>query len=64
MRAHDDLKINPAAGVYPKLEEAKSYFMKQRLSDGRLISARSAEKLASYCRPVSGMKGGNKPWKG
>jgi hypothetical protein len=60
MQAHKALKINPAAGIYPKLEEAKNYFMEQRLSDGRKITPREAEKLASFCRPVSAKKGGNK----
>jgi hypothetical protein len=59
MQAHDDLKINPAAGVYPGVKEAKAYFMGLRLSNGALISPRSAEKLASFCRPVVGMRGGS-----
>lgn len=60
MRAHEDLGINPPAGIYPKLETAMDYFKKQRLSNGALISPREAEKLASFCRPVSAKKGGNK----
>jgi hypothetical protein len=60
MQAHKALKINLTAGIYPKLEEAKTYFMEQRLSDGTKISPREAEKLASFCRPVCAKKGGNK----
>jgi hypothetical protein len=59
MQAHKDLKINPAASIYPKHEEAKSYFMKLRLSDGRLVSPNEAQKLASFCRPVRAKTGGN-----
>jgi hypothetical protein len=64
MRAHDDLGINPAAGVYPKHGDAREYFQRQRLSDGSLISPRSAAKLASFCRPLKAGKGGNSPNKG
>jgi hypothetical protein len=52
--------INPTAGVYPKKEELVAYFTSRRLSNGSLISPHHAEALATFCRPVSAMKGGLK----
>jgi hypothetical protein len=57
--------IDAKTGKYPKHEELVAYFMTRRLSDGRQISARQAYALATHCRPVGAMKGGNsKPGKG
>jgi hypothetical protein len=52
-------KIDKKAGKYPKHEELVAYFVTRRLSDGRLISVRQAHALATFCRPVGAMKGGN-----
>ena len=52
-------KIDARAGHYPKHEELVNYFVTRRLSDGRLISSRQARFLATFCRPVDAMKGGN-----
>jgi hypothetical protein len=58
-------EINARAGTYPKHEDLAAYFETRRLSDGRLISPRQADALATFCRPVRAMKGGNsKPAKG
>jgi hypothetical protein len=52
-------EIDKKAGKYPKHEELAAYFVTRRLSDGRLISPRQAHALATFCRPVGAMKGGN-----
>ena len=52
-------KIDARAGKYPKHEQLAAWFTTRRLSDGRLISPRQANTLATYCRPVGAMKGGN-----
>lgn len=51
--------INARAGTYPKHEELAAYFVTRRLSDGQLISPRQAKLMATFCRPVGAMKGGN-----
>ena len=57
--------INAKAGKYPKHEELAAYFVTRRLSDGSPISPRQANALATFCRPIGAMKGGNsKPAKG
>jgi hypothetical protein len=53
-------RIDAKAGVYPKHEELVNYFKKQRLSDGRQVSPNQAKYLATFCRPVAAMMGGNK----
>jgi hypothetical protein len=58
-------KIDAKTNRYPKAEELVAYFITRRLSDGRLISPRQARALATFCRPVGAMKGGNsKPGEG
>jgi hypothetical protein len=53
-------RINAPAGEYPKKEDLVSWFKGRRLSSGNYVSPSQAEHLATFCRPVVAMKGGNK----
>ena len=48
------------AGSWPKKEELEEYFRGQKLPDGSSISANHARYLATFCRPLAAMSGGNK----
>jgi hypothetical protein len=58
LKAVEHFDIDASGGRYPKKDELVNYFMQHRLSDGRLISPRLAKYLATFCRPVSALKGG------
>jgi hypothetical protein len=45
---------------FPKHEILEAHFSTVRLSNGKLISPSSAKYLATYCRPVERMSGGNR----
>jgi hypothetical protein len=47
-------------GRHLKHEEIAALFETKRLSNGRLISPNQAKMLATFCRPVEAMTGGNK----
>jgi len=59
LQAVHHFKIDGKTGVYPKHHVAMSYFLSRRLSDGRYITPRQARALATFCRPVKAMSGGN-----
>jgi hypothetical protein len=59
LKAVEHFGIDASAGVYPKHGVLKAYFLRQRLSDGSLISDHHAGALATFCRSVPAMKGGN-----
>jgi hypothetical protein len=44
----------------PKKSELIEFFLAQRLPDGSPVSRNHAEAMATFCRPVEAMKGGNK----
>ena len=48
------------AGSWPKKEELEEHFRAQKLPDGKPISANHARYLATFCRPLAAMSGGNK----
>jgi hypothetical protein len=56
-------RIDAEAGRYPKLQELVAYFKTRRLSDGKLVSSNLARYLATFCRPVGAMSGGNRRMK-
>ena len=61
--AHEAIRhfrISVSANSYPKKEELVEYFQRRRLSNGTVISRHQADSLATFCRPVQAMKGGNK----
>jgi len=60
LRAVEDLGIDASAGVYPKKDELVRYFRDHRLSNGAFISRNMAEALATCCRSVEAMVGGNR----
>jgi hypothetical protein len=45
---------------WPKKSELEQYFRAQRLPDGKPISLNQASYLATFCRPLAAMSGGNK----
>jgi hypothetical protein len=45
---------------WPKKHELEEYFCAQELPDGRPISPNQARYLATFCRPLAAMSGGNK----
>lgn len=45
---------------YPKKEELVEWFSSQKLPNGENVSPRLADSLATFCRPLNAMKGGNK----
>jgi hypothetical protein len=45
---------------YPKKPELEAHFRAQKLPDGKRITAHQARNLASFCRPVQAMIGGNR----
>jgi hypothetical protein len=45
---------------WPKKDEMERYFCAQKLPDGTPISRNQARYLASFCRPLAAMSGGNK----
>ena len=45
---------------WPKKEELEEHFRAQKLPDGTPISANQARYLATFCRPLAAMSGGNK----
>jgi len=53
-------QYEPAKGLWPKKAELLEYFKQQRLSNGTFISKRKAFDLATNCRTVDAMKGGNR----
>jgi hypothetical protein len=44
---------------WPKKEELEEYFRAQKLPDGTPISLNHARLLATFCRPLAAMSGGN-----
>ena len=61
--AHEAIRhfqISVSANSYPKKEVLVEYFERRRLSNGTVISRHQADSLATFCRPVQAMKGGNK----
>ena len=61
--AHEAIRhfqISVSANSYPKKEVLVEYFQRRRLSNGTVISRHQADSLATFCRPVQAMKGGNK----
>ena len=61
--AHEAIRhfrISVSANSYPKKGELVEFFQRRRLSNGTFISRHQAESLATFCRPVQAMKGGNK----
>jgi hypothetical protein len=61
--AHEAIRhfgIRLSANSYPKKEELVKYFQGRRLSNGTFISRHQAQSLATFCRPVQAMMGGNK----
>jgi hypothetical protein len=44
---------------FPKKKVVEKYFLAQKLQDGRRITANQAKNLASFCRPLRAMIGGN-----
>ena len=61
--AHEAIRhfrISVSANSYPKKGELVEFLKRRRLSNGTLISRHHAETLATFCRPVQAMKGGNK----
>jgi len=61
--AHEAIRyfrISVSANSYPKKEELVQYFQRHRLSNGTFISRHQAQSLATFCRPVQAMMGGNK----
>ena len=61
--AHEAIRhfrISASANSYPKKGELVEYFQRRRLSNGTFISRHQADSLATFCRPVQAMKGGNK----
>jgi hypothetical protein len=45
---------------WPKKEELEQYFTAQKLPDGTPVSAAQASYLATFCRPLAALRGGNK----
>jgi hypothetical protein len=61
LQALHHFKIDVAnSNSYPKHEILTAYFKGVRLSNGKLISPSSAKYLATYCRRVERMSGGNR----
>jgi hypothetical protein len=60
LRAIEHFDIDASAGRYPKKDELVKYFREHRLSNGAFISRNMAEALATCCRSVEAMVGGNK----
>jgi hypothetical protein len=59
--AHEAIRhFRVSANSYPKKEGLVEYFQRCRLSNGTFISRHQADSLATFCRPVQAMKGGNK----
>jgi hypothetical protein len=44
---------------WPKKGELEAYFLAQKLPDGTPITANQARNLATFCRPLAAMSGGN-----
>jgi hypothetical protein len=53
-------RISVSANSYPKKKDLVEHFQRHRLSNGTPISPHQADSLATFCRPVQAMKGGNK----
>lgn len=47
-------------GHWPKKKELEEYFREQKLPDGTPVSPNQASYLATFCRPLEAMSGGNK----
>jgi hypothetical protein len=60
LKAVEHFDIDASAGRYPKKDELVRYFRSHRLSTGAFISRNMAEALATCCRSVEAMVGGNK----
>lgn len=45
---------------WPKKEELEQHFAAQKLPDGTPVSAAQASYLATFCRPLAALRGGNK----
>jgi hypothetical protein len=60
LRMVHHIAMEAKEGRHLKKEEIVALFQTQRLSNGRLISENQAKMLATFCRPVEAMTGGNK----
>jgi hypothetical protein len=45
---------------WPKKEELEQYFRAQKLPDGTSVSPNQARYLATFCRPLAALRGGNR----
>jgi hypothetical protein len=45
---------------WPKKEALEQYFRAQKLPGGRPVSPHQARHLATFCRPLAALRGGNK----
>jgi hypothetical protein len=45
---------------WPKKEALEQYFRAQKLPDGTPVSPHQARHLATFCRPLAALRGGNK----